>query len=188
MHQIYIRDWKSQSLKCVWISLCCCSTQRPDANSISPAKNFPVFAELIESPSGKHKAGTSIPTSSLSTGSTRGTAGLSSLLAGCYLEDSWKTLEYLQDCSKLQWVGINLVWETNETAKFKHCIFFFAHSWLISYQVFYFFLTQSLFLLQFPSFSKPFEYKNLTLALIKEVLITVNSQVILIQRKNINKE
>lgn len=116
---------------------------------------------------------------------------LSSLLAGYYLEDSWKTLEYLQGCSKLQWVGTNLVWESNGIAKLKYS-FFFAQSWPITYQVFYFLfyflLTQSLFLLQFPRSSKPSEYENLTLELIKELFITVNSQLIFIQRTNINKE
>lgn len=151
-------------------------------------KKFPVVAKLIHSPSGRHKAGTSIPASSLRTEAQWALLDfLSSLLAGCYLEDSWKTLDYLQDSSKLHQGGINLVWESNGTAKFKYSNFFFSDL-PISYQVFYFLLTQPLFLSQFPRSSQPFEYENLTMALIKEVLITVSFQVILIQRKNINRE
>lgn len=126
MHQIYIIDRKSQSLQCVWILLCC-SSHIETINKLNfPSQKLPCvcrtgaeslwqtkLALLLQLPASVQEAQGALLDL------------LPSLLAGCYLEDSWKTSEYLQDCSKLQWVGINLVWESNGTAKLKYSFFFF---------------------------------------------------------------
>lgn len=101
MHQIYTQEKKlffffffpPDSL-----ALCAAlATWQPETNSIFPPENFLMTAELLQRPSGRHKPGTFPP--------AQGVQGAllsfsSSLLAGSYLETSWKSIEYLQYSSK----------------------------------------------------------------------------------------